>query len=141
VNIAELIPHSGDMIWLDKIIACDDDSLTAELIVKASFLDSEVFVPAYIGIEYMSQAIAAYVGVLAKKAGEPVRIGFLLGTRRYNSNVGKIPVGFLLRIHITKILQDNNLGVFDCKINGDGIEISAQINVYRPSTDINFYEQ
>jgi len=34
IRIAELIPHSGNMIFLDPIIAADKTSLTAEFVVR-----------------------------------------------------------------------------------------------------------
>ncbi|MCX7068209.1 MAG: hotdog family protein [Methylococcales bacterium] len=135
-DIAELIPHSGRMVLLDNIIDADEHSLSAELTVRNDGLLGDAnSVPAYAGIEYMAQAIAAYAGIQAKQAGEPIKIGFLLGTRRYTSNVGSFAVGTMLTIRVTKIIQDDKLGVFDCKIQGAGIEITASLNVYQPSTE------
>lgn len=135
-DIAELIPHSGRMVLLDRIIDFDELSLSAELTVRNDGLLGDAnSVPAYAGIEYMAQAIAAYAGIQAKQVGEPIKIGFLLGTRRYTSNVGSFAVGTMLTIQVTKIIQDDKLGVFDCKIHGAGIEITASLNVYQPSTE------
>ena len=68
----------------------------------------------------------------SKQAGEPIKIGFLLGTRRYTSNVGSFAVGTLLTIQVKNIIQDDKLGVFDCKIYATGIEIIASLTVYQP---------
>jgi predicted hotdog family 3-hydroxylacyl-ACP dehydratase len=81
----------------------------------------------------MAQAIAAFAGVTAKQANEPIRLGFLLGTRRYGSNIAAFKAGSILTIRVKKIMQDDNLGVFDCRIDGDGVEITAKLNVYQPS--------
>ncbi|MFI3188554.1 3-hydroxylacyl-ACP dehydratase [Crenothrix sp. D3] len=135
-DIAELIPHSGRMVLLDRIIDFDELSLSAELTVRNDGLLGDAnSVPAYAGIEYMAQAIAAYAGIQAKQVGEPIKIGFLLGTRRYTSNVGSFAVGTMLTLQVTKIIQDDKLGVFDCKIHGAGIEITANLNVYQPSIE------
>lgn len=132
-DIAELIPHSGRMVLLDKIITFDEHSLSAELTVRNDGLLGDAnSVPAYAGIEYMAQAIAAYAGIQAKQAGEPIKIGFLLGTRRYTSNVGSFAVGTVLTVQVTKIIQDDKLGVFDCKIHATDIEITASLTVYQP---------
>jgi predicted hotdog family 3-hydroxylacyl-ACP dehydratase len=134
-DIAELIPHSGRMVLLDKIITFDEQSLSAELTVRNDGLLGDAnSVPAYAGIEYMAQAIAAYAGIQAQQAGEPIKIGFLLGTRRYASNVGSFPVGTHLTIHIKNIMQDEKLGVFDCKITATDIEVIANLTVYQPPT-------
>jgi predicted hotdog family 3-hydroxylacyl-ACP dehydratase len=80
---------------------------------------------------------------MSKKAGEPVKLGFLLGTRRYNSNVAEFKVGSRLTIRVRKVIQDDALGVFDCEIYGINhepdqdiqIEVSASLNVYQPALE------
>lgn len=132
-DIAGLIPHTGSMVLLDRIIDFDEHSLSAELVVRDDgLLGNDKNVPAWAGIEYMAQAVAAYAGIMSKLAGEPVKLGFLLGTRRYTSNVASFDVGTVLTIQVKNIIQDDKLGVFDCKIHGIGIEISANLNVYQP---------
>ncbi|MCX7102732.1 MAG: hotdog family protein [Methylobacter sp.] len=132
-DIDDLIPHSGCMVLLDRVIAHDNKSLTAELVVRDDglFGDHET-VPAWVGIEYMAQTIAAYVGVMARQVNDPVRLGFLLGTRRYLSNVGVFKVGARLTIQVEKIFQNEGLGVFDCQILGVDVDVSAKLNVYQP---------
>jgi predicted hotdog family 3-hydroxylacyl-ACP dehydratase len=132
-EIAELIPHSGSMILLDKILEFDEHSLSAELVVRDdALLGNNKKVPALVGIEYMAQTIAAYAGIQSKKLGEPINLGFLLGTRRYTSNIDSFDIGTVLTIKITRIINDDKLGVFDCKIYGTGIEINANLNVFQP---------
>jgi predicted hotdog family 3-hydroxylacyl-ACP dehydratase len=132
-EIAELIPHSGSMILLDKILEFDEHSLSAELVVRDdALLGNNKKVPAWVGIEYMAQTIAAYAGIQSKKLGEPINLGFLLGTRRYTSNIDSFDIGTVLTIKITRIINDDKLGVFDCKIYGSGIEVNANLNVYQP---------
>lgn len=132
-DVAGLIPHGGQMVLLDRIIAFDQDGLTAEMVVRDDGLfGNEQGVPAWAGIEYMAQAVGAYAGIKSTLAGEPIRLGYLLGTRRYNSNVGSFAVGAVLTIQIKTIIQDEKLGVFDCAIRGEGIEVNANLNVYRP---------
>ncbi|MFZ2404911.1 MAG: 3-hydroxylacyl-ACP dehydratase [Methylobacter sp.] len=132
--VADLIPHTGSMVLLDRIVDYDDQGLTAELAVRGDGLlgGDDKAVPAWAGIEYMAQAIAAYAGAMARQAGEPIRLGFLLGTRRYSSNVAAFKVGSALTIQVKKIMQDDNLGVFDCRILGEGVEVTANLNVYQP---------
>ena len=131
-DIAGFIPHSGRMVLLDRIINFDEHALSAELVVRDDgLLGNDETVPAWAGIEYMAQAVAAHVGIKSKQVGEPVKLGFLLGTRRYTSNVSSFDVGTTLTVQVKIIIQDNKLSVFDCKIYGTGIEISANLNVYQ----------
>lgn len=146
IDVAELIPHSGKMVLLDRIIEYDEHSLSAELIVRNDgLLGNEKAVPAWAGIEYMAQTVAAYAGVMAKLAGEPVKLGFLLGTRHYCSNVAEFKTGSRLTVRVKQVIQDDTLGVFDCGIYGINhesgqdiqIEVSASLNVYQPEYEEN----
>ncbi len=131
--VAELIPHTGSMVLLDRVVDYDDHGLTAELVVRGDgLLGDDQTVPAWAGIEYMAQTIAAFVGMMARRANEPIRLGFLLGTRHYNSNVAAFKVGETLTVRVEKIMQDENLGVFDCRIQGEAAEVTAKLNVYQP---------
>jgi predicted hotdog family 3-hydroxylacyl-ACP dehydratase len=135
-EVAELLPHAGGMIWVDKVLAWDEKSVTAELTVRAGplFGDNDT-VPAWAGIEYMAQTIGLYAGLHAKRAGEPIRLGFLLGTRRFESSVPGFRVGSVLTVGAEKIIQDGHLSVFDCRITGDHVKVSAVLNVYQAPID------
>ena len=132
-NVAEFIPHSADMVLLDRIIDYDAYGLTAGLMVRDDGLLGDAYhVPAWVGIEYMAQTIAAYSGIMAIQTRQAIRLGFLLGTRRYCSNVAAFRVGSVLTIKVNKQYQDDNLGVFACQIQGEGVEARANLNVYLP---------
>ena len=93
-DIRDLLPHSGPMVLLDRLVAADDESLCAEVRIRADslfFVDGGV--GGWVGLEYMAQAIGAFAGYRARLRGEPVRIGFLLGTRRYECNAAKLRLG------------------------------------------------
>lgn len=132
-DVAGLIPHSGQMVLLDRVVGFDNDHLTAEMVIRNDGLFGDAYsVPAWAGIEYMAQAVAAYAGIQSKLAGKPIKLGYLLGTRRYSSNVPSFKVGATLKVHIKLIIQDDKLGVFDCRILGNGIEVTANLTVYQP---------
>jgi len=132
-EVADFIPHTGNMVLLDRIIACDAYGLTAELRVRDDgLLGNADLVPAWAGMEYMAQTIAAYSGVMAVQTRQGIRQGYLLGTRRYCSNVAAFSVGAVLTVKISKLCQEDSLGVFDCRIQGEGVEVRANLNVYLP---------
>ena len=133
--IAELIPHAADMILIDELIDCNEEEVRTRLTVRAGGLLSEPdgSMPAWCGIELMAQSIAAYAGYHARRAGEPVKMGFLLGTRQFRCNVERFPVGAILNIHARNSLQDDNgMGVFECVLTGPGIKAEARLNVFCP---------
>lgn len=134
-NIAELVPHSGNMLLIDQVLAWDIEQVTTQLTVKADglFNQADGSYPAYVGIELMAQTIAAYAGQRARQQGLPVELGFLLGTRRFETNVECLPLGSVLTIRATRSLEDESgMGVFECELTGNGIYQLARLNVYRP---------
>jgi len=127
------LPHDGNMVLLDGVVDYDQESLVAEVMVRDDglFGDGKT-IPAWIGIEYMAQTVAAHGGMMCHLVGKPINLGFLLGTRRYTSNISDFTVGTQLTVKVKRLIEDQGLGVFDCQILGDGIDISAKLNVYQP---------
>ena len=76
-DIAELVPHSGAMILLDRIVGAEPGALRSEVTVRNDgiFSDDDGVVSATGGIEYMAQTIAAYAGLRSLASGGCVRPG------------------------------------------------------------------
>lgn len=138
IEVAELVPHDGKMVLLDSVIEYDQESLVAEVAVRDDglFGDGKT-VPAWLAIEYMAQTVAAHGGMMCHLAGKPINLGFLLGTRRYNCNVSFLTVGTQLKVKVERLIQDQGLGVFLCQVSGQGVDISAKLNVYLPDSEEN----
>jgi predicted hotdog family 3-hydroxylacyl-ACP dehydratase len=134
-DIRSLIPHTGPMVLLDQVISVNEDSLCAEVGIRwrSLFCDSDG-VGAWVGIEYIAQAIAAYAGYAAQVRGEPVKIGLLLGIRRYECSRPVFKLGTVLRINVQRVFQsENGLGFFDCRIDDtDGNLATATVTVFQP---------
>jgi predicted hotdog family 3-hydroxylacyl-ACP dehydratase len=134
-DIRSLVPHAGPMVLLDRVISADEDSLLAEVRIRSDSLFCNTDgVGAWVGIEYMAQAIGAWVGYTAQLHGEPVKLGFLLGTRRYECSCPIFVLGSLLRVHVLRVFQDENgLGSFECYIDNEaGRVATATVNVFQP---------
>ncbi|SDU15127.1 ApeP family dehydratase [Geopseudomonas guangdongensis] len=134
-SLAELLPHAGNMILLDAIEHCDEERIETRLTVRNGglFNRADGSLPAWVGIELMAQSVAAYAGCRARRAGLPVELGFLLGTRSYQCNVDHFPAGSELRIQASRSLEDDSgMGVFECRLLGPGIHVEARLNVFRP---------
>jgi predicted hotdog family 3-hydroxylacyl-ACP dehydratase len=133
-NVRDVVPHSGRMMLLDRVVAADADSLTSEVTIRADTLFARAEgVGAWVGVEYMAQTIAAFAGARATRVEEKTKIGFLVGTRRYACNVPYFPLGATLRIVVRREAEgDDELGSFMCSITGDGIQADAAVTVFRP---------
>lgn len=134
-KVSELLAQTGSMMLLDKVISFDHQSMVSEVIVRYDGLfGDERAVPALMGIEYMAQTIAAHGSMMDKIAGRPSHIGFLLGTRNYTSNTDTFLTGSVLTVFVIKIIQEQGLGVYDCKITAPGVLVEAKLNVYQPDS-------
>lgn len=153
--VDEVVPHEGVMSLLDRVLDCGEDWLEAEILINRGSLfaeersqqQSQQGVPAWAGIEYMAQAIAAFAGVQRRRRGLEAAVGFLVGTRRYDSSRSHFPFGSRLCIRVEREFQaDNGLGVFACEINGETAEgenltASAALNVFQPDDVQEFLDQ
>ncbi|MDB5772034.1 MAG: beta-ketoacyl-ACP synthase [Burkholderia sp.] len=138
-DVRSLVPHAGQMMLLDRVLSADENNLCAEVVIRSdSMFCGADGVGAWVGIEYMAQAIAAHAGYTARLRGEPVKIGFLLGSRRYECARPAFPIGSVLRVSIRCVLLgDNGLGAFACRIDGDhGVAASGTVSVFQP-LDVN----
>jgi predicted hotdog family 3-hydroxylacyl-ACP dehydratase len=133
--VEALLPQSGAMALLDWVVEVDEEHIVAELTVRDDGLFSgpDRTVPAWVGLEYMAQTIAAFSGYHRKCRGEAIGLGFLLGTRHYRCSVGRFPCGTRLRVRADKIIEAaNEMSVFACAIEGGGVHADAKINVFLP---------
>lgn len=133
--VSDFVPHSPPMILLDKIIDFAKNSLTAQFEVtdQSRFYSPEhEGVESWVGIEYMAQAVAALAGVRAFLAGQPVKLGFLLGTRKFDINQALFAANQTYQVVITELfMDDSGLGAFDCSIlHNETLVCQAKLNVF-----------
>ena len=134
-SLEELLPHSRSMILLDEPLDAGDDWALAGVRVAEDslFYDPQLKgVPAWVGLEYMAQTVALYSGVQARRAGQPVKLGLLLGTRRYEADAASFALGSYLTVRATREWDDGQMAVFDCSVRTESSLASARINVYLP---------
>lgn len=142
-SFESVVPHTGTMVLLDQIEYWDDVELQASVTIRADapFVDANGM-PAWVGIELMAQTIAAFGGCRARRAGQPVKIGFLVGSRRYSVSHAYFPTGAQLQVNVKEIVTgDQGLSVFECTLQGPGeISASANINVFQPEDPEQFLQ-
>lgn len=143
-DVAPLLPHSGKMVLLDEVLSYDEHSLHARTVLRADnplLEQGAQSLASYMALEIMAQGIGAWAGAHALDIGEPVRLGFLLGTRKLVWQQEYIPVGSVLDIRIVQSWHDaQGMGVFDCTLefmdsNGENSVISAALNVFSPTSE------
>lgn len=136
--VESLLPHRGPLRLVDSLIDYDAERVKVALTVRDAtpFGDGAGGVPAYVGLEYMAQTIQVFSGLELHAAGQPPKIGLLIGTRHYQCSVPRFNDGAVLVVSATRVMGgDEALWVFDCHIADEqGVLLaSAQVKAYRPS--------
>ncbi|HIP75856.1 MAG TPA: 3-hydroxydecanoyl-ACP dehydratase [Psychromonas hadalis] len=138
-NIETLLPHEAPMTLIDKMLAVEELSVHCQVTIttKSPFFDeNEQGVGGWVGLEYMAQTIAAWSGYHNIQKGKASQIGFLLGNRRYDSQLPIFPIGMTLDIFATLLLENDGMAAFACEIQSDDkVLASSQLNVFLPAKE------
>jgi predicted hotdog family 3-hydroxylacyl-ACP dehydratase len=132
---AQTLPHDGDMRLIDEIVDYEAEAVRCRVRIRRDSPFSEADgVPAWVGLEYMAQTMGVYSGIELLQRGEALRIGFLIGTRRYESVVPVFAIGMDLEISARVVLwEKDNLFAFDCAIHESGRKLAwGEIKAFRP---------
>ncbi|MCF8467122.1 MAG: hypothetical protein K9G33_06945 [Sneathiella sp.] len=133
-SIEDVLYHAPPMILIDRVNAYDEETVIScvEITDESPFVDAGE-VPAYVGIEYMAQSIAAYSGIKARNSGAPVKIGYLVSARNMTMACPGFKVGDRLEITVHLVYDETPMAVFDCTIRKDkALVAEARLNVYQP---------
>src|SRR5215831_3762484 len=103
--LRDILPHAGSMILLAAILEHSQESTTCLVTVGEHdvFAAADGAVPAWIGLEYIAQCIAAHGGLHARSLGEEIRIGFLLGSRRLEVRASEFRPGQRLAVRVEHV--------------------------------------
>jgi 3-oxoacyl-[acyl-carrier-protein] synthase-1 len=116
--IQQLLPLDRPMALLDRSISMTSETFETEVkILPESLFCDGTKVGAWIGMEYMAQTIGVFANAEALLRGEPLKAGFLLGSREYRCKISHFKVGTTLRILAKKLIHDPaGLGVLECSL-------------------------
>ena len=115
ICIGDLIPHEKPMIMVDKLIFVDDLNVHCQVFINKNniFFDKKTnSIGSWVGIEFMAQTIAVWSGYHKKQNNEAPTIGFLLGGRRYKTEVEHFKEDQVLDVFATKLMQNENMAAF-----------------------------
>lgn len=142
-NIDDVLPHRDSMRLIDRLLDWQPESIVVEVDVPGHGLFSTAEgVPAWVGVEYMAQAIAAWAGCRAWQTGAEPSIGFLLGSRRYTAHQPYFAAGTCLRVEAQcELMGENGLGMFACRILAGDTELAvANVSVFEPRDAMAYLE-
>ena len=82
-EMISLIPHRGKMLLISRVKDYDlnEHTLCAEAFINKDslFFDPSInAIPAWVGFEFMAQAISVYSGIILRERGEKPKVGFIM---------------------------------------------------------------
>ena len=132
-DITEFLYHRAPMIFLDEIIESGPNFLVAGVHIRPGipYFEETRGVPAWVGLEYMAQAVAAFAGIRARTDNRPIVLGMLIGCRQYSSKIPSFAPGTRIEVRIQELASvDNGLGSFDCTLTASDCIAEGRIAVY-----------
>ena len=126
--IEELVPHAGAMVLLDQLLAWSKGHARCSLTVRegAPFV-RERRVESVVTIEYMAQAVAACLGYEALLGGGGVRVGMIIGCKRFEAHADSLHVGDALEVEVKCIQGNEALSHFEGRVTRAGTLFSEAL--------------
>ena len=136
--IEELLPHRAPMLLIDAVTEFEGNRIRCVATPRANawYAADDGAMPAWIGIELMAQAVAAHVGLSARREGRPPKPGVLLGTRVYQAAVAHFePDRQLLLEGVQTFHESGGLACYDCRIQSEtgACLASAALTAFEPA--------
>ena len=130
----QIVPHSGKMSLLDRVIDYDFEKLEihteVDIVPGSMFFDKDLGgIPVWIGFEYMAQSISALSGLYGKTKGQEPKIGFIMSVNNFTASKPLFPENSIAKIFVKQTMRMDNVVTFDGNISLDGnIVATAVIN-------------
>lgn len=132
--IMQIVPHSGKMALLDRVVEYSFQDLTVSTEVdvtpESMFYNSEMEgVPAWVGFEYMAQSISCLSGLYGKTRNEPPKVGFIMSVNSFEAEIPIFPKGSVVQMHVHQTMRMDKVVTFDGYITLDGKKVvTATLN-------------
>lgn len=137
---AAYLPHGAPMLLLDEVLNVAEESAVCRVTVApegvlGTFLDLDGNLPGWFALELMAQTVGVWSGWHRLQRGlEASTLGMVLGARELVCEAGTLPGGQTLTIAITRLMQDDRFGSFDCAIHvGSRTLATGRVNTFQPT--------
>ncbi|MBK8793651.1 MAG: 3-hydroxylacyl-ACP dehydratase [Holophaga sp.] len=132
----DLVVHRRPMLLLDTIQDVSEARCIARVEVDpgAWYADAQGAMPGWFGIELMAQTVSAYSGYQKRLQGQEPRVGFLLGSLKYELPQQAFPGGQTLEVEAKlHFLDETGLSAFRCEIRHQGHRVAcAMLKTFEP---------
>lgn len=137
IAVGDVLPHKPPMILLDRVLDHQSGETTCLVRVDCAspFAAADGTIRSWVALEYMGQCAAAHSGLLERGKGLPIRMGFLLGSRRTVFHVASFRDGMELEVRARTQWDDGELANFECTVRdrSDGrLLVEGELSAYSP---------
>jgi predicted hotdog family 3-hydroxylacyl-ACP dehydratase len=142
-NADYFIPHRAPMLLVDEWVDIKENACVAKVKIHADmpFIQAEGL-PSWVGIEIMAQTIAIYAGLQQRLKGQAPKLGFLLGSKKFEMVQDYFAIGEELQVEIQlQFLNRHQIGIFDCAIQTAQGRSTATILVAQPEDASSLFAQ
>jgi len=143
MKIDDYIPHRPPMRLIEELVEGGEDGVSTRVMIRrdSTFFNEQLKgVPAWVGLEYMAQTAAVWVGMDDLRHQRPVELGFLVSARQYQAKQPVFPLDSRLIVTVKRQFGEDAIVVFNGDIRAENGEefASAHFTAYRPD-DVNAY--
>ena len=127
-ELLSIVPHRGKMLLLNRVREYNTKELSIEaeysITEDGLFFDSDAAgVPAWVGFEFIAQAVSALIGIRYRENGEPPKIGFILSVSQMRIGLPFFKTGSIIAIKANIIESVDSLYIFKGEIFIEGVKV------------------
>ena len=132
-EVDELVPHTGKMLLLDRVVRHDLNEVSIETEVDINencmfYNVDEQGVPSYVAFEYMAQSISALSGIYGRSIGQKPKEGFIMSVSNCKAHVPVFKSGDVVTIKVKQTMRVDMAVTFDGAVYvGDTLAVSASL--------------
>ncbi len=133
-----LLPHADPMLLLNECTDFGDDFAATRCVIGDKcrlFRMADGRFGSWLLIELMAQTIGVFAGLKNRTQGLGPKIGFLLGTRRFETSVGFLHEGDIVDVKTNCVFfgQEGLPSQFECRAEMNGnVVATANLTVFEP---------
>lgn len=136
--VSELLPHKPPMMLVDECLSWGEDAVSVRAVIDDKchlFLESDGTCGSWLILELMAQTVGVFAGLKNRAQGQAPKVGFLLGTRRFETTIGRLKKGDEVIVDARCIFlgQEGLPSQFECTARmNDKVAATANLTVYEP---------
>lgn len=137
LEVNDYLPHQPPMRLIEFIASSSDLRVTTltRITTESTFYSADAGgVPAWVGLEYLAQTAAVWVGLDDVRHGRRVDPAFLISARQYTANEPVFAAGQDLLAEVKVEMIEQDIVAFSGQITGanDRVMANAFFTAYRP---------